>query len=102
MNAGEPGCVMAMAIRWRRQCGQRDQLQLPEPSLYPHGFRSRLCRKAIWLNKEQMFARLSEFQPIVRMGKLDEGAALAALLCSREAALITRVAYDLGGGVSMR
>ena len=49
--------------------------------------------------KDEMFKKLSEFQPIGRMGRADEVASLAAFLCSDEAAFITGVAYDVDGGV---
>jgi NAD(P)-dependent dehydrogenase (short-subunit alcohol dehydrogenase family) len=48
----------------------------------------------------EMFARLSSWQPIGRMGKPEEVAALAAFLCSDEAAFITGSSYDLDGGVT--
>jgi NAD(P)-dependent dehydrogenase (short-subunit alcohol dehydrogenase family) len=50
--------------------------------------------------EEEMFAKLSNWQPIGRMGKPQEVAALAAFLCSDEAAFITGSAYDLDGGVT--
>jgi NAD(P)-dependent dehydrogenase (short-subunit alcohol dehydrogenase family) len=50
--------------------------------------------------KERMFEQLSSFQPIGRMGTPEEVAALAAFLCSEEAAFITGVAYDIDGGVT--
>ena len=49
-------------------------------------------------NEEQMFAKLAASQPIGRMGNPDEVAALAAFLCSDDAAFITGSAYDLDGG----
>jgi NAD(P)-dependent dehydrogenase (short-subunit alcohol dehydrogenase family) len=49
--------------------------------------------------KEEMFRQLSEYQPIGRMGRPDEIAALALFLCSDEAAFITGAAYDIDGGV---
>lgn len=53
--------------------------------------------------KEKMFRELSESQPIGRMGSAEEVAALAAFLCSDEAAFITGVAYDVDGGtISLR
>lgn len=50
-------------------------------------------------DKERMFEQLAAFQPIGRMGTPEEVAALAAFLCSPEAAFITGVAYDIDGGV---
>ncbi len=51
--------------------------------------------------KKEMFENLSLFQPIGRMGQPDEIAALAAFLCSDEAAFITGGAYDIDGGVTL-
>lgn len=49
--------------------------------------------------EEEMFVRLEKAQPIGRMGRPEEVAALAAYLCSDEAAFVTGAAYDLDGGV---
>lgn len=49
---------------------------------------------------EEMFRQLAAFQPIGRMGRPEEIAALAAFLCSDDAAFITGVAYDIDGGVT--
>ena len=49
-------------------------------------------------NKEEMFEKLSKFQPIGRMGKPEEVASLAVFLCSDEASFITASAYDIDGG----
>jgi NAD(P)-dependent dehydrogenase (short-subunit alcohol dehydrogenase family) len=50
--------------------------------------------------EEAIFAKLSAYQPIGRMGKPDEIAALVAFLCSDDAAFITGAAYDIDGGVT--
>jgi NAD(P)-dependent dehydrogenase (short-subunit alcohol dehydrogenase family) len=50
--------------------------------------------------ESEMFAKLAAWQPIGRMGRPDEIAALAAFLCSDEAAFITGAAYDMDGGVT--
>ncbi len=47
----------------------------------------------------EMFARLSAYQPIGRMGTPEEVAALALYLCSDEAAFVTGQAYPIDGGV---
>ena len=52
-------------------------------------------------NRDEMFAKLSQFQPIGRMGTPDEVSALIAFLCSDEAAFITGSAYDIDGGVTL-
>jgi len=49
----------------------------------------------------EMFQTLSAFQPIGRMGEPCEIAALAAFLCSEEAAFITGSALDIDGGVTL-
>lgn len=51
-------------------------------------------------NEDEVFEKLSKYQPIGRMGTPDEVAALAAFLCSDDAAFITGAAYPLDGGVT--
>ena len=47
----------------------------------------------------EMLAQLSAYQPMGRMGRPDEVAALALYLCSDEAAFVTGAAYPIDGGV---
>lgn len=55
--------------------------------------------KANYPGREQeMFERLSKTQPIGRMGKPEEVAALALYLCSDEAAFVTGCDYPIDGG----
>jgi 2-keto-3-deoxy-L-fuconate dehydrogenase len=55
--------------------------------------------KANYPGREQeMFEKLSKTQPIGRMGKPDEIAALALYLCSDEAAFVTGTNYPIDGG----
>ena len=49
--------------------------------------------------EKEMFQRLSEYQPIGRMGTAEEVASLAVFLCSDEASFITGHAYPIDGGV---
>ncbi|HRJ72046.1 MAG TPA: SDR family oxidoreductase [Terrimicrobiaceae bacterium] len=49
--------------------------------------------------KDEMFQKLSAFQPMGRMGQPEEVAAAAAFLCSDDAAFITGASYDVDGGV---
>jgi NAD(P)-dependent dehydrogenase (short-subunit alcohol dehydrogenase family) len=48
--------------------------------------------------EEEMFKKLSKTQPIGRMGKPSEIAALALYLCSDEAAFVTGCDYPIDGG----
>jgi NAD(P)-dependent dehydrogenase (short-subunit alcohol dehydrogenase family) len=51
----------------------------------------------------EVFERLSRAQPVGRMGKPEEVAALVLYLCSDEAAFVTGSTYDIdGGAVSLR
>ena len=47
----------------------------------------------------ETLARLNAYQPVGRMGRPDEVAALALYLCSDEAAFVTGAAYPIDGGV---
>jgi len=49
-------------------------------------------------NQQEMFEKLSASQPIGRMGKPEEIAALALFLCSDEAGFITGCDYPIDGG----
>ena len=48
----------------------------------------------------EMFAKLSEWQPVGRMGRPEEIAALILYLCSDEASFVTGAAYPIDGGRS--
>ncbi len=48
--------------------------------------------------EKEMFQKLSQVQPVGRMGEPDEVAALAQFLCSDQAAFITGVNYPIDGG----
>jgi NAD(P)-dependent dehydrogenase (short-subunit alcohol dehydrogenase family) len=50
--------------------------------------------------QQSMFDTLSQFQPIGRMGRPDEIAALVDFLTSNDAAFITGSAYDIDGGAT--
>jgi 2-keto-3-deoxy-L-fuconate dehydrogenase len=46
----------------------------------------------------EMFSKLAQSQPIGRMGRPDEVAALALFLCSGDSAFITGVDFPIDGG----
>ena len=50
--------------------------------------------------EREVFEKLSQYQPIGRMGTPEEVAALVAFLCSDEADFITGAAYPIDGGVT--
>lgn len=52
--------------------------------------------------EKEMFEKLSNYQPVGRMGKPEEVAALALYLCSDEASFITGQAFPIDGGVLMK
>jgi NAD(P)-dependent dehydrogenase (short-subunit alcohol dehydrogenase family) len=52
--------------------------------------------------EKEMFEKLSKYQPMGRMGRPDEVAALALYLCSDEASFITGQAFPIDGGVLMK
>jgi len=52
--------------------------------------------------EKEMFEKLSNYQPMGRMGKPDEVAAMALYLCSDEAAFVTGQAFPIDGGVLMK
>ncbi len=50
-------------------------------------------------HEAEMLQKLHQYQPIGRMGRPDEVAALALYLCSDEASFVTGAAYPIDGGV---
>ena len=51
--------------------------------------------------EKEMFAKLEATQPIGRMAKPEEIAALAGYICSNEAAFVTGSAFDIDGGFTL-
>ena len=57
--------------------------------------------KKNYLGREaEMFAKLAAYQPVGRMGKPEEAAALIHYLVSDESSFVTGVAYPIDGGKS--
>ena len=52
-------------------------------------------------NRDEMFEKLSKWQPIGRMGKPEEIASLVTFLSSDKASFITGSAYDVDGGTTL-
>ena len=52
--------------------------------------------------EQEMFKKLSEYQPIGRMGRPEEIAHLILYLCSDEASFCTGAAYPIDGGVQAK
>ncbi|HEX3697565.1 MAG TPA: glucose 1-dehydrogenase [Polyangia bacterium] len=50
-------------------------------------------------HEAEMLAKLHQYQPVGRMGRPEEVAALALYLCSDEASFVTGAAYPIDGGV---
>lgn len=98
------GAVLAMTLSVARDCvEQKIRCNCLCPARIHTPFVDGFLKENYPTEKERMFHRLSAFQPIGRMGTPEEVAALAAFLCSPEAAFITGAAYDIDGGViSMR
>lgn len=57
-------------------------------------------RKSYPGREAETYQKLNAYQPIGRMGRPEEVAALALYLCSDEAAFVTGAAYPLDGGVT--
>jgi len=49
-------------------------------------------------NQKEMFRKLSDYQPVGRMGKPEEVAVMAVFLCSDEASFITGTPFPVDGG----
>ena len=49
-------------------------------------------------NQAEMFKKLADYQPVGRMGKPEEVAAMAVFLCSDEASFITGAPFPVDGG----
>ena len=93
------GAVLAMTYSVARDyLGHNIRCNCISPARIHTPFVEDFVRKNYAGREREMFAELARSQPIGRMGKPCEVAALALFLCSEEAAFITGTDYPLDGG----
>ena len=93
------GAVMAMTLSVARDyIGENIRCNSISPARVHTPFVDGFISKNYAGKEEEMFEKLSKSQPIGRMGKPDEIAALALYLCSDEAGFITGSDYPIDGG----
>lgn len=93
------GAVMAMTLSVARDyLSENIRCNSISPARVHTPFVDGFISKNYAGKEEEMFDKLSKSQPIGRMGKPDEIAALALYLCSEEAGFITGCDYPIDGG----
>lgn len=93
------GAVMAMTLSVARDyLNENIRCNSISPARVHTPFVDGFISKNYAGKEEEMFDKLSKSQPIGRMGKPDEIAALALYLCSEEAGFITGCDYPIDGG----
>ncbi|KOP38246.1 SDR family NAD(P)-dependent oxidoreductase [Flavobacterium sp. WLB] len=93
------GAVMAMTLSVARDyLNENIRCNSISPARVHTPFVDGFISKNYAGKEEEMFEKLSKSQPIGRMGKPDEIAALALYLCSEEAGFITGCDYPIDGG----
>lgn len=93
------GAVMAMTLSVARDyLSENIRCNSISPARVHTPFVDGFISKNYTGKEEEMFDKLSKSQPIGRMGKPDEIAALALYLCSEEAGFITGCDYPIDGG----
>ena len=93
------GAVMAMTLSVARDyLSENIRCNSISPARVHTPFVDGFISKNYAGREEEMFDKLSKSQPIGRMGKPDEIAALALYLCSEEAGFITGCDYPIDGG----
>lgn len=96
------GAVLAMTLSVARDFVQRGiRCNCVCPARVHTPFVDGFLAKNYPGKEAEMFARLSAGQPIGRMGRPEEIAALVAFLASDEASFITGSAYDIDGGFTL-
>jgi 2-keto-3-deoxy-L-fuconate dehydrogenase len=93
------GAVLAMTYSVARDC-LRDHIRCNSvsPARIHTPFVDGFVKKNYPGNEAEAFERLASLQPIGRMGRPEEVAALALFLCSEDAAFITGTDYPIDGG----
>lgn len=93
------GAVMSMTLSVAKDyIGENIRCNSMSPARVHTPFVDGFIAKNYPNNQEEMFEKLSQSQPIGRMGKPEEVAALALFLCSDEAGFITGCDYPIDGG----
>lgn len=93
------GAVMSMTLSIAKDyIGENIRCNSMSPARVHTPFVDGFIAKNYPNNQEEMFDKLSKSQPIGRMGKPEEVAALALFLCSDEAGFITGCDYPIDGG----
>lgn len=93
------GAVMAMTLSVARDyLSENIRCNSISPARVHTPFVDGFIAKNYAGKEEEMFEKLSKSQPIGRMGKPDEIAALALYLCSEEAGFISGCDYPIDGG----
>jgi 2-keto-3-deoxy-L-fuconate dehydrogenase len=93
------GAVLAMTFSVARDC-LRDNIRCNSisPARVHTPFVDGFVKKNYPGKEAEAFERLAALQPIGRMGRPEEVAALALFLCSEDAAFITGTDYPIDGG----
>lgn len=93
------GAVMSMTLSVAKDyIGENIRCNSMSPARVHTPFVDGFIAKNYPDNQAEMFDKLSKSQPIGRMGKPEEVAALALFLCSDEAGFITGCDYPIDGG----
>ena len=93
------GAVMAMTLSVAKDyIGENIRCNSISPARVHTPFVDGFISKNYAGKETEMFEKLSQSQPIGRMGRPDEIAALALFLCSDEAGFITGCDYPIDGG----
>jgi NAD(P)-dependent dehydrogenase (short-subunit alcohol dehydrogenase family) len=93
------GAVMAMTMSIAKDyLGENIRCNSISPARVHTPFVDGFLKNSYPGREEEMFEKLSQSQPIGRMGKPEEVAALALYLCSDEASFITGCDYLIDGG----